>query len=667
MNTSNSEAYRENILIVDDTPENVQFLSTVLAERGYKVRGVIKGKMAIRAALSVIPDLILLDIKMPEMDGYQVCEALKAEPQTKEVPIIFISALDEVLDKVKAFSLGGVDYITKPFYVEEVFARVENQLTIQKLQKQLKQQNERLQKEIKEREIAESTALAASKAKSEFVANMSHELRTPLNAILGFSQLMTRDPSLNEEQKEYLTIINRSGEHLLELIDEVLELSKIEAGITWLNETTFDIYRLLDTLEVMLQMKAETKGIDLIFIVANEVPQYVKTDEKKLRCCLINIIGNAIKFTRNGSVTLLARMVEKKEEGEKCETINPSGSANDRYLDFQIEDTGPGIAANEIEKIFDAFVQTEAGRKSSEGTGLGLTITRKFVEMMGGGITVSSVLGKGTTFKFKVKIEIAEPLSPIVKPLRRVIGLALNQINYRILIVDDTKENRQLLVKLLAPIGFEVREAENGQEALTCWEDWHPDLVFMDTRMPVMDGLQASKEIRSKESKLVNADKDEQTDKYSNASRNISSSTMPKTVIIALTASAFEEKKGEILASGADSFIRKPFKEEVIFEKIAEYLEVNYIYEELTEPTRTFATRERTDLEMDSLLLEKLALMPPSWVDNLYHAANQANDDIILHLIEQIPENNAPLAEILTNLVNDFRLDIIMILAEQVK
>ena len=285
---------------------------------------------------------------------------------------------------------------------------------------------------------------------------------------------------------------------------------------------------------------------------------------------------------------------------------------------------------------------------------------------MGGNITVSSVLGQGTTFKFKVKVEIAEPSSAIAKPLRRVIGLEPNQRTYRILIVDDTKENRQLLVKLLGPIGFEVREAENGLEALTYWENWYPDLVFMDTRMPAMDDLEASKEIRTKESKLVSSQKDTQTARDLNASSDIFTSRMPKTVIIALTASAFEEKRGEILAAGADTFIRKPFREEVIFEKIAEYLGVSYVYEELPAPTITFNTRQRTDLELDSLLLEKLALMPPAWVENLYQAANQANDNIILQLIKQIPENNSPLAEILTNLVNDFRLDIIMILAEQI-
>ncbi|HEY9296651.1 MAG TPA: response regulator, partial [Phormidium sp.] len=289
--------HKENILIVDDTPENLQVLSATLTDSGYKVRGVINGKMALRAARSAQPDLILLDIRMPDMNGYEVCEQLKSDSSTLEIPVIFISASDAVFDKVKAFQVGGVDYVTKPFQVEEVLARVEHQLTIRRLQKQLIEQNQLLQTEIIERKKAEETAAAASQSKTEFLANMSHELRTPLNAILGFTQVMMRDSLLSSEQTENLRIINRSGEHLLALINDVLELSKIESGVISLDETSFDFYRLLDGLEEMFQIKAERKRLKLKLIVPSEIPQYIKTDEKKLRSCLINLLGNAIKFT----------------------------------------------------------------------------------------------------------------------------------------------------------------------------------------------------------------------------------------------------------------------------------------------------------------------------------------------------------------------------------
>lgn len=645
MNKNQSEMTQGNILIVDDTPENLQVLSATLSERGYKVRGVIKGQMAIRAAKSAPPDLILLDIRMPEMDGYEVCERLKADPQTRDIPIIFISALDEVLDKVKAFQTGGVDYITKPFQVEEVLARVENQLMICRLSQKLQEQNQKLQQEIQERIKAEKEAEAASHAKSEFLANMSHELRTPLNAILGFTQVMSRDPELNTEQREYLGIINRSGEHLLELINDVLDLSKIEAGLISLYESSFDLYRLLDNLEEMFQIKADQKNLQLIFSVPSNIPQYVKVDAKKLRVCLINLLGNAIKFTDYGSVTLRVARSSVISEESQWTTDNRQWT-----LDFEVEDTGHGIAPEEIDQLFNAFIQTETGKRSAEGTGLGLTITRKFVQLMGGEITVRSVLGEGTSFKFSIKIADADSDQVVEKSMRRVIGIQPTQESYRILVVDDTKENRLLLVKLLEPIGFEVREAENGSEAVKLWESWQPHLIWMDTRMPILDGLEATRQIRIKEEEM-----EIETKKVSSSAK-ISSST----IIIALTASAFEERRGEILAAGSYDFIRKPFTEEVIFEKIREYLGVAYIYEDLPQSEKKHRRVHPIDSTSDLFFLTELSKMPQSWVSQVYQAANEVNEDLVLELVKQISDKNPDLTEALMDLLNDFRLDVIV-------
>jgi signal transduction histidine kinase len=613
MNDNRIEVNAGNLLIVDDTPENLQILSATLSERGYKVRGVVKGKMALRAAKSAPPDLILLDIRMPEMDGYEVCAKLKADPKTCEIPVIFISALDEVLDKIKAFAVGGVDYITKPFQVAEVLARVEHQLTIQRLSHQLRGQNQQLQQEIQERLKAEKAAEAASQAKSEFLANMSHELRTPLNAILGFTQVMSRDLQLSTEQREYLRIINRSGEHLLDLINDILDLSKIEAGLSTVDKSSFDLYRILDSLEELLQIKAEQKKIQLIFNVPSHVPHYIKTDPKKLRICLINLLGNAIKFTENGTVTLRVRTGLEMEEGDKgksrCNlyTSSYSQSLFPHTLHFEIEDTGPGIAPAEMANLFDAFVQTETGRKFAEGTGLGLAITRKFVHLMGGEIEISSVLGEGAIFKFDIKIDEPDSIELIAKPLRRVIGLEPNQEVYRLLVIDDTKENRLLLVKLLEPIGFEVREAENGAEGLALWESWQPHLIWMDTRMPVMDGLEATRQIRARERqrdrgrgtdtrRWGNSEREQVFTSNQHLSVSVLSNSPPTTRIIALTASTFEEKRGEIVAVGSDDFVRKPFTEEVIFEKLAEYLGVHYIYEDLAPSPQAPRKGDRTEI-----------------------------------------------------------------------
>lgn len=646
MNNNQAISHQGNILIVDDTPENLQVLSATLSERGYQVRGVIKGKMAIRAARSAQPDLILLDIRMPDMNGYEVCQHLKSDAQTSDIPVIFISALDEVLDKVKAFNIGGVDYITKPFQVEEVLARVEHQLTIRRLQKQLLSQNEQLQQEIQERKKAEQAAEAASQAKSEFLANMSHELRTPLNAILGFTQVMSRDPLLTVDQRDYLGIINRSGEHLLELVNDVLELSKIEAGMICLDETHFDLYRLLDNVEALFQIKAEQKKLDLIFSIDSDVPQYVKADEKKLRGCLINLLGNAIKFTERGIIKLRL----KKENRQECKS---------QYLIFEVEDTGPGIAPEEIGNLFNAFVQTQTGRQAAEGTGLGLSITRKFVQLMGGSISVSSALCQGTTFKFDIKIATADASEITTQPLRQVIGLAPNQKVYRILIVDDSRDNRLLLVKLLEPIGFELQEAENGLDAITQWENWQPHMILLDTRMPVMDGLETTRQIRAREKTGIKGS-NTQDNFESHEIRPLFPSTS-HTVIVALTASAFEERRGEILAAGSDDFVRKPFQEAIIFEKIAQYLGVRYVYEDVpARPIGSFRRRYSVPEKPDSFFLPKLTKMPPSWIAQLYQSASEVDEERVNELIEQIPETSASLTEALRDLVNDFRMDIIV-------
>jgi len=643
MTSNQTEDNKGNILIVDDTPENLQVLSATLSERGYKVRGVINGKMAIRAARSGSPDLILLDIKMPEMDGYEVCTLLKADPKTAEIPVIFISALDEVLDKVTAFQVGGVDYITKPFHVAEVLARIEHQLTIQRLKKQLLDRNTELQQEIIERKKAEEAAAAASLAKSQFVANMSHELRTPLNAILGFTQVMSRDSLLGDENLENLRIINSSGQHLLELINDVLDLSKIEAGIISLDERSFDLYQLLDTLEEMFQIKAETKNLQLRFSVQANVPQYIKTDEKKLRVCLINLLGNAIKFTGNGGSIWLRASVESKQEPAKSE-IYPNSSCAEQYVIlFEVEDTGVGIAAAEIDTLFNAFVQTEAGKQAADGTGLGLTITKKYVEIMGGEIGVKSVLGEGTSFKFNLRVFPAISSEITVATLQRVIGLEPDQPVYRILAVDDNQENRLLLVKMLQPIGFELREAENGLQAVELWESWQPDLIWLDTRMPVMDGFEAVRQIRVQEKP-----------------------TERQTVIIALTASTFEEKKGEIITAGCDDFVRKPFQEQILFDKMACYLGVRYIYQEFPRHETGALRRYFVSEKPDSFFRPLLAQMPRNWVQELYDAASDVNEDLAIQIVDRISDSNPTLADALQDLLVDYRLDKIMDLTQSI-
>jgi two-component system sensor histidine kinase/response regulator len=474
---------------------------------------------------------------------------------------------------------------------------------------------------IKSKENAE----VANRAKSQFLASMSHELRTPLNAILGFSQVMARNSSITEEQKEYIEIINRSGEHLLELINDVLSMSKIEAGQITINPSRFNLYNLLNSLKEMLQLKANSKGLHLIFENADDLPQYIQTDEAKLRQVLINLVGNAIKFTQQGTVTLRVRSQAEKDATEE----------NKSQLYFEISDTGPGISPLELATLFKPFIQTETGRKSMQGTGLGLPISQQFVRIMGGEIAVESQLGQGTIFSFNIWVNLVTESDEEEKSrIKQVIGLEAGQDTYRILIVEDVAENRQLLLKLLVPLRFEVREATNGQEAIALHSTWKPHLILMDMLMPVMDGYEATRQIK----KTLEG---------------------RETIIIALTASAFDEQRQIILSAGCNDLICKPFREEVLFEKIAHHLNLRYIYEK-----ENLSTSFSTPTLLKSLTTEDLSVMPTDWVIELHRAALCVDDNRILELIEEIPETEANLANTLTDLVDNFRIDIIIDLTQ---
>jgi signal transduction histidine kinase/CheY-like chemotaxis protein/ligand-binding sensor domain-containing protein len=402
-----------------------------------------------------------------------------------------------------------------------------------------------LEATVRERtaELAESEqrALAASRAKSAFLANMSHELRTPLNGVLGFAQLLARKKNRDAGDRHGLDVIIRSGEHLLGLINDVLSLSKIEAGSMTLEQTRFDLRRVVRDVENVLRIRAEEKRIRFtIDLDDSQLPATLLGDEVRLRQILLNLAGNAVKFTGTGGVTLRGRW--------------RNGRAT-----FDIEDTGPGIAPAELSRLFAPFVQSESGRRSKEGTGLGLALSRNLARLMGGDITVESTPGRGSTFHLEVDLPAADAASETIDT-RRVSALAPNQPTKRILVVDDTAINRTVLSRLLAQVGFEVREASNGEEAIAAWRSWKPHLIWMDWRMSGMDGLEATRRIRAEE-------------RTNGAQR---------TPILALSASALDHERGEILAAGCDEFVAKPFRESTIFAKLRDHLGVEYIYEDVS-------------------------------------------------------------------------------------
>jgi signal transduction histidine kinase/CheY-like chemotaxis protein/ligand-binding sensor domain-containing protein len=432
-----------------------------------------------------------------------------------------------------------------------------------KLEEIVRQRTAELAQTVDQLRDSEQRALAASRAKSAFLANMSHELRTPLNGILGFAQILSRRKDRDADDREGLNIIARSGEHLLGLINDVLSLSKIEAGRVTLEREVFELQALLNDVENVLRVRAEEKGLRLVCEMSGAQPAAVIGDQGKLRQILLNLVGNAVKFTEQGTVTVRASW--------------QNGRAR-----FDVDDTGPGIAASELPALFEPFVQTESGHRTKEGTGLGLALSRDLAQLMGGDIEVKSEPGRGSTFSVEVSMpEAAADAIVAAKERRRVASLAPGQQSIRVLVVDDAPLNRTVLSRLLAAVGFLVREAASGEEALATWQSWQPHFIWMDKRMPGIDGLEVTRRIRERERATGRA----------------------RVPIIALSASALEHEREEILGAGCDDFVAKPFRESMIFARMREHLGVEYVYESEAPVPKRVTREEKITLPSNGAVL----------------------------------------------------------------
>lgn len=500
------------------------------------------------------------------------------------------------------------------------FNNMSNQLkdSFKTLEQRVKERTKELTDSNKQLNIATKKAELANKTKSDFLAGMSHELRTPMNAILGFSQLIHHDKTLKPEHRDHLSIIRRSGRHLLALINDVLDMSKVEAGKTTLNENNFNLHNMLDDLKNMLGLRAGKKGLALI-VEYDDIPRYVRTDETKLRQVLINIIANAVKFTEKGRVQLSVC--------SKQLTINKEKALTDNCLVFTVKDTGPGIPKDEIDILFEPFVQSKTGKLNIEGTGLGLSISREFVQLMGGNIVVHSQVGKGTTFKFDIRAHPVDSRHIENKSNScRQVALKPGQSRYKILIVDDNKDNRKLLFKILEPFGFKLYTASNGQEAVELWHKYQPDLIWMDIRMPVMDGYEAVKTIRGIEKNNPN---------------------LPKTIIIAQTASTFEDERAGILEAGCDDFLRKPYNERDIYDLMHRHMGICFIYEDAE-------TKKSAQNKPKSINPREFSSIPDDILKRLEKFCVDADMENIETIINEITKINPDLANKLAALAENF-------------
>ena len=463
---------------------------------------------------------------------------------------------------------------------------------------------------------AKETAEESNRLKGAFVANVSHEIRTPMNAILGFTEMMLREPGLPQRHRQYLQTIVKSGEHLLELINDVLEISKIESGRLNLQETDFSLQQLLEDLQAMFLPKATSKGLKLTIARAKETPDAVIADRQKLSQILINLIDNAIKFTEQGEVSV------------RFQSCHETAGRGDIRLRVEVRDEGPGISEKEQAGLFQLFSQTSLGAARG-GTGLGLAISRNFARLMGGDITVRSRPGAGSVFFLDVPARTGQSDYREIADGGKILRLETDQKKYRILVVDDEPMNREVMAGILSQAGFEFKPAGDGMAALQLFEEWLPDLVLMDIRMSGIDGYEATRSLRTLAMGV----------------------NVP---IIGVSASVFEQDRQQAIEAGMDDFISKPFKAQELLLRIGVLLNARYLYEPDSGSDSVVGKGRSAKADLISSALAKI---PSELLQSLRESAENADYFQLMALIEQVRDYSSPMAEELRNLVQSYNYD----------
>jgi signal transduction histidine kinase/DNA-binding response OmpR family regulator len=475
----------------------------------------------------------------------------------------------------------------------------------------------------------------ANRARSTFLANMSHELRTPLNAVLGFAQLMGRNPALGAQDRESLAAIRRGGERLLDFVDDLLTLSKLETGTLAVSVQAFEFEHLLRDVEAITRARAEAKGLRFEVELDPSLPACVRGDADRLRQVLLHLLSDAVDVTDVGGVTFRAKWEDR--------------TAGMGEATFEVEDTGRGMAPADMGVLFETFMHAQSGAVMSEGVGLGLALSRNLVLLMDGDIFASSEMGRGTVFTVRVPL-IDDPCARRVDR-REVVGLEAGHGPFRMLVVDDVRDDRALLAGRFDAVGFEVREVANGREAVEAWRSWRPHMIWMDARMRVMDGYEAVRRIRDAE----RAEWTETAHRTSDSSTRHSAAFHPdrarRCKIVAVATPAFEHEREAALAHGADDFRVKPLAERDVFAVVAEHLGVRYVY-------ASGASASTLPESYTALALpERLARLPRAVVAQLSRAITIGDDRLAREIVEGFEARDPQLAGAMGTLLRQFRFD----------